>query len=237
MKKSIFTLLVNLFCTLSFTSNGACSPPAKLDSEIHLAVSNGDIKKVKQLLEHDLSNLEKKQSYAHWTHCDEHWDILDKRWLRIFGFKIIDESCFFESDETPLITAIYKNQYNIARLLLEKGANPNAQEKKLNVKVPLIEAIRYGSKITDLLISYKADIKIKGRCYYGKSLYEDIICTPLHQASVENKLKIIKKLVQVDSQALLLKDSLNDTPCQTAKRLKKLKALEYFQSLRKNNGC
>jgi ankyrin repeat protein len=67
---------------------------------------------------------------------------------------------------TPLLHAVYKGHLNIARLLLDWGADVNAIENSMGLS-PLHEACSQGNlELTKLLLEYGADTNLKDK-YWG----------------------------------------------------------------------
>ena len=87
--------------------------------------------------------------------------------------------------ETPLITATYANHIEMAKLLIEAGADVNAQDKMLNSSFLYAGASGY-LNILKLCIKAGADYKVFNR-YYGTALIP--ACERGHTAVVAELLK------------------------------------------------
>ncbi|MGY0036195.1 ankyrin repeat domain-containing protein [Pedobacter sp. NJ-S-72] len=87
--------------------------------------------------------------------------------------------------ETPLISATYVNHIEMAKLLIEAGADVNAQDKMLNSSFLYAGASGY-LDILKLCIKAGADYKVFNR-YYGTALIP--ACERGHTAVVAELLK------------------------------------------------
>ncbi len=107
---------------------------------------------------------------------------------------------------TPLRLAIMHNNFNIASILLERGANSNITTA--SKQTHLGHAIMQGNiKILKLLIEYKADVNAKFEGY-----------TPLGYSVVSSHLEIAKILVAsgADVSATFIHNEENHTPLSYA---------------------
>ena len=92
---------------------------------------------------------------------------------------------------TPLLIAAQYNQMEIAKLLIDKGANVNV--KDADGDTPLKSAAYAGHKeIVELLIAYGADVNLKHSLPSDRTLEAD---TPLHEATGENHKEIVELLI------------------------------------------
>ncbi|HSW61294.1 MAG TPA: ankyrin repeat domain-containing protein [bacterium] len=90
-----------------------------------------------------------------------------------------------EGDESALVFALKNCQMNIAKLLVEHGADPKTKDK--NGISALNIAIRNNFRETALLLVEKgADVKV----------YDDRKNTPLHLAAASNDLELVKMIVK-----------------------------------------
>lgn len=90
-----------------------------------------------------------------------------------------------EKGETPLIAATYANQAELAKLLIDAGADVNAQDKMLNSSFLYAGASGY-LEILKLALKAGADYKVFNR-YYGTALIP--ACEKGHTAVVAELLK------------------------------------------------
>lgn len=91
-----------------------------------------------------------------------------------------------EFDQTPLMTAVYWNRLENARLLLEAGANVN--QRNSYGSAAIIHAAIYGRlEIAKLLIQYGAFFDDKD--YYSY--------TPLHFASMHGRIRLAEYLISL----------------------------------------
>jgi len=68
-----------------------------------------------------------------------------------------------EPQETPLHLSVVKNSFNITKLLLSSGANPNLPEASFNRTPLFISAFNKNEEITQLLIQFGADKNIRDK--------------------------------------------------------------------------
>lgn len=100
----------------------------------------------------------------------------------------IDDVDFGRNDNTPLVLAAEKNFYEIAELLLSKGASPNISPLNA-LTIPLLHSsIKRGNEqLIQLLLNFGADIRIKD--WYGKTPME-IACEFGNPKTVNTLLKM-----------------------------------------------
>ncbi len=95
---------------------------------------------------------------------------------------LIDESSLREN--TPLMNAAKYGHYELAKMLIEKGADPNLQNAEF--KTPLLFAVdRNYLEVVRLLIKNGANIELAG----------DDNRTPLYWAVVKNRKEIVRILL------------------------------------------
>ena len=92
---------------------------------------------------------------------------------------------------TPLHLASSHGKPEIVQVLLDHGANPNAEDKFFmtplhNVAVGQYESQEHGARVAQLLLQCGADVNA-----------QDSQCeTPLHLASTSGKLEIVRVLLE-----------------------------------------
>jgi len=182
MRKSILRMvrLCLMVCSLSFF--GGC-----LEKPIHHAAYEGDLKKVKEIIDRDPNqiNVQDAQGFTplHLASGKGHIEIVE--FLLNHGADIELEIL---NGETPLMLAAQyarHGQYETIKTLLEHGAMVNHKDE--NSRTALHNAAMYrGKEIMNLLISYGADVNARDKHQ----------STPLHQAAMLNNIEAAKALVE-----------------------------------------
>ncbi len=182
MRKSILRIfrLCLMVCSLSFF--GGC-----LEKQIHHAAYEGDLKKVKEIIDRDPNqiNVQDVQGFTplHLASGKGHIEIVE--FLLNHGADTELEIC---TGDTPLTLATRfagGGKYETIKALLEHGAM--VDHKGLLGQTALHHATIYsGEKAINLLISYGADVNARGE-------YQ---ITPLHKAAMHNKIEAAKVLVE-----------------------------------------
>jgi ankyrin repeat protein len=183
-RKSILRMvrLCLIVCSLSFF--GGCFKKRP----IHYAAYNGDLEKVKEIIEMDPNEINVKDRLdftpLHLASGKGHSEIVE--FLLNHGADI--ESEMFDR-ETPLLVAArfagHDGKYETIKTLLEHGAKVNHKDK--HGRTALHYAAMYsGKEVMNLLISYGADVNAK----------EEYQITPLHQAAMLNNIEAAKALVE-----------------------------------------
>ena len=85
---------------------------------------------------------------------DNNMALLDKIWVEETNVNQTNSHGF-----TPLILAVYNESYEVAKFLLEKGANPDVQDSNGNTAL-MGAAFKGYPKMVDLLLEYKADVNL-----------------------------------------------------------------------------
>ena len=153
MKKNIIILL--LFVLLVFSTEIVKA------GEIHDGAKNGDLRKVKSLLQKDpkLVNSEDKYQRAPLFFASYS---KSKEIVLLLISKGADINKKDEFGLTALTVAASKNAADIAAILISKGANVNSTDTQGDT--PLHEAASRNSKATaSLLISKGASVKVKNK--------------------------------------------------------------------------
>ena len=154
---------------------------------IHKAAYEGDLEKVKEIIEMDPNEISVKDvrdfTPLHFASAKGHSEIV--KFLLNHGADI--ESEMFDR-ETPLLVAARfagHGKYETIKTLLEHGAKVNHKDK--HGRTALHYAAMYsGKEVINLLISYGADVNAK----------EEYQITPLHQAAMLNNIEAAKALVE-----------------------------------------
>ena len=89
-----------------------------------------------------------------------------------------------EDGATPLMWAAAKGYSDVAKLLIEHGANVNVQEKELGFTPLIISVVRGHANVVKLLIEHGADVNAKDK--YGH--------TPLAIAIASGRRDIVRIL-------------------------------------------
>ena len=109
--------------------------------------------------------------------------------------------------ETPLHNACLLQKYDVANLLLEYDADPNAQEFENNETPLMCSSFHNYIDITYLLLEYDADPDIINK--YGE--------TALHMACCNENIEIVKLLLQYGANPNIKNNfKNNNTPLQIA---------------------
>jgi len=169
-----------MVCSLSFF--GGC-----LEKPIHHAAYEGDLKKVKEIIDRDPDqiNVQDAQGFTplHLASGKGHIEIVE--FLLNHGADI--ESEIFDG-ETPLMLAAQHarhRRYETIKTLLEHGAKVNHKDEDGGTALHYA-AMYSGKEVINLLISYGADVNAK----------EEYQITPLHQAAMLNNIEAAKALVE-----------------------------------------
>ncbi|HUU20210.1 MAG TPA: ankyrin repeat domain-containing protein [Sedimentisphaerales bacterium] len=179
LKKFSWCLMV---CSLSFF--GGCFGVRP----IHKAAYEGDLKKVKEIIDRDPNQINVQESEGftplHLASSKGHIEIVE--FLLNHGADIELE---IFNGETPLMLAAqyarHGQQYETIKTLLEHGAKVNHKDE--NGRTALHDAAMYsGKEVINLLISYGADVNAGDEDH----------CTPLHQAAMLNNIEAAKALVE-----------------------------------------
>jgi len=182
MRKSILRMVSWCLMVSSLSFFGGC-----LEKPIHHAAYEGDLKKVKEIIDRDPNqiNVQDAQGYTplHLASGKGHIEIVE--FLLNHGANIELEIC---TGDTPLTLATRfagGGKYETIKALLEHGAM--VDHKGLLGQTALHHATIYsGEKAINLLISYGADVNARGE-------YQ---ITPLHKAAMHNKIEAAKVLVE-----------------------------------------
>jgi len=170
-----------MVCSLSFF--GGC-----LEKQIHHAAYEGDLKKVKEIIDRDPNqiNVQDVQGFTplHLASSKGHIEIVE--FLLNHG---ADTELEIFNGETPLMVAARYarngQQYETIKTLLEHGAKVNHKDK--HGRTALHDAAMYsGKEIINLLISYGADVNAR----------DEHQSTPLHQAAMLTNIEAAKALVE-----------------------------------------
>lgn len=113
----------------------------------------------------------------------------------------------------PLHFAVCSEKFEILKVLLELGANPNTVDKW--GQTPLFHAAQYGHiKELELLLEYNADPNL------GEY-------TPLHTAVKENRINVIELLLKAGVN-LDARDKIGDTPLHWGAQYGQIEAITYM---------
>jgi len=177
LKKVSWCLIV---CSLSFF--GGC-----LEKPIHHAAYEGDLKKVKKIIDRDPNqiNVQDAQDFTplHLASGKGHIEIVEF----LLNHGADTESEIFNGDTPLLVAARYaiNGKYETIKTLLEHGAKVNHKDK--HGRTALHDAAMYsGKEIINLLVSYRADVNAR----------DEHQSTPLHQAAMLSNIEAAKALVE-----------------------------------------
>jgi len=182
MRKSILKKVRVCFMVCSLSFIGGC-----LEKPIHHAAYEGDMKKVKEIIDRDPNeiNVQDEQGFTplHLASGKGHIEIVE--FLLNHGADI--ESEIFDGETPLMLAARYARcgKYETIKTLLEHGAKVNHRDE--DGRTALHDAAMYsGKEVINLLISYGADVNAR----------EDYQITPLHQAAMLNNIEAAKALVE-----------------------------------------
>lgn len=175
---------------------------SSLDSEgmkpIHLATISGNVAALKLLVERHRSLGEPLFTRDHSGFSPLHWATMinDVDCVREFVkfSTIADINLRDHSGQTALTFAVFNNNFEICRLLLDNNADPNAQD---NIKEScLFWAIRQlNNNIVQLLLERGADSLVRN--IYGKNAFQSILEV---EKKVENTQKQVEKTPNFDDK-------------------------------------
>jgi len=183
MSKNILRMvrLCLMVCCLSFC--GGC-----LEKPIHHAAYNGDLEKVKEIIERDPNqiNVQDAKDFTplHLASGKGHTEIVE--FLLNHGANTELETC---TGHTPMMLAAWyavDGKYETIKTLLEHGAKVNHKEDGDGSTALHYAAMYSGKEVINLLISYGADVNAK----------DEHQITPLHQAAMLNNIEAAKALVE-----------------------------------------
>jgi len=151
---------------------------------IHKAAYKGDLKKVREIIEKDPSQINIQDSRG-WTPLQL---ASGKGHIEIVEF-LLNHGADTELEnihgERPLWLAAKFGRYETIKTLLEHGATVNNKDK--HGRTALHDAAMWsGEKVINLLISYGADVNAR----------DEHQSTPLHQAAMLNNIEAAKALVE-----------------------------------------
>ncbi|MEZ0262875.1 MAG: ankyrin repeat domain-containing protein [Alphaproteobacteria bacterium] len=120
---------------------------------------------------------------------------------------------------TALQKAVYIGKLESAQTLLDLGADPDLAGGPAQVTALHNAAKKSNVDMTNLLLRYRADVKIK----------DDDGATPLHAAAAAGAVEVAKLLVQAGAD-IVARNNLGETPRDVAaKEAANAKAAEYLQ--------
>ncbi len=129
------------------------------DSAVHIAVFAGQIDAMKFLLDRGAKiNAKDGDGDTLFLHFVRINDTINAMYLLERGADINESNS--DSQDTPLIIAAYKNNQEFVERFLEKGANPNIQNKNGNTAL-LVAAQNGNEEIIKLLLEKGADINLQ----------------------------------------------------------------------------
>ncbi|MBN2182486.1 MAG: ankyrin repeat domain-containing protein [Sedimentisphaerales bacterium] len=169
-----------MVCSLSFF--GGC-----LEKPIHKAAYEGDLKKVKEIIDRDPNqvNVQDAQDFTplHLASGKGHTEIVE--FLLNHGANTELETC---TGHTPMMLAAWyarDGKYETIKTLLEHGAKVNHKNEDGGTALHLA-AMYSGKEVMNLLISYGADVNARDKDQ----------TTPLHKAAMLNNIEASKALVE-----------------------------------------
>jgi ankyrin repeat protein len=165
-----------------------------LRTPLHLAAYYGELKVARVLVEHkadvDSQDIEGKTPLhllLEDTGCDDD-DIVDL--ARLLLEHATDVNIRTTDDWTLLHSAAYWGRLEIVRMLLDRGANPNAENKENETPLRLVSRGKYNSQerglgIARLLLGRGVDVNATAKTPF----------TPLHWAAFNGRLEIARVLL------------------------------------------
>jgi ankyrin repeat protein len=202
---------------------------------IHRAAFKGDIEKVKKIITHDPSQVNKQdfsnKTPLYYSSAAGHVEVVE--FLLAHG---ADIELGNDHDERPLAKAAKFNNYDVAKILLEHGAKVNCKDDL--GYTPLHEASLYSGKdMVNLLLKYGADVSARS----------DYAYTPLHQAATSDNIEAAEALIEHGADVFaktsfdpnktyeqweldLWKDTMNKTPQEIAFTRGFKELAEYLQA-------
>ena len=131
--------------------------------ELKYAAANGDVDKIKSLIENKQINIkrkEKKEAEAAFVKAAEKGHINVIVYLLRQGVNVNAKN---DEGDTALMEAAEEGNLNIVKYLVENHANVNARDKE-NGETALMEAAEEGHfDIVKYLVEHKANIRTKGK--------------------------------------------------------------------------
>ena len=131
--------------------------------ELKYAAANGDVDKIKSLIENKQINIkrkEKKEAEAAFVKAAEKGHINVIVYLLRQGVNVNAKN---DEGDTALMEAAEEGNLNIVKYLVENHANVNARDKE-NEETALMEAAEEGHfDIVKYLVEHKANIRTKGK--------------------------------------------------------------------------
>lgn len=180
---------------------------------LELATREGHIDSVKLLLEYKPAIRERGLSPLNTALSDGFDDIA--KLLIGYGYDLSKQDVSYKS---PLYITLEKNNYDMARYLLERGANPNIGYVDDSLLIICACGETRNIKFAKLLIEFKADLN-RTSDPYGFSA--------LHIASANNDAELIELLVD-NKASLEIKDLFQGTPIASASQTGALSAIKYL---------
>jgi energy-coupling factor transporter ATP-binding protein EcfA2 len=181
-----------------------------MSDELIMAVSNGDIKKVVELLSSGADvnvtnkNNETPLHLAAWKGYAEIASLLLKHGANVNAQNYVAD--------TPLHMAAWYGRAQVAKLLLDYGADVNARNRF--GWTPLHYAVMRGhAKVVEILIKYGADVNAVSNVDATSNDFFFLLQkqTPLHYAASDGRAKITKLLIKSGAD-VNAKDGRGDTP-------------------------
>lgn len=208
-------LIVLLLFVLIFTTMSSIQAAAT--NELFYAAANGDIIKVRQLIEEGANvNLRIENQ---WTPLQIAVTGGKTDVVRLLIEKGADINGRLPDQRTPLHTAAYMGRTDEAKFLIEKGADIRARDEKQNT--PLHTASTFGkTDVARVLLDKGADIN-------ARNTDKD---TPLHLAARGGKIDVAKLLVERGADVNAQSNVGDQTPVMAAQNYPELVAIIRKQS-------